>query len=422
MKHGRISQSLVSLRKLVDDRVEKADHGKGAADDGAQGRDEIVPPAARGGDHHGHGRQVVGELGLRNFLLLVVHHLALTEHLVAEDVFGFSEEFSRRAVLRAHHLAEVVEDLVVLRVHVRVAVEGRRVREVLLELLQFLLLVHEKRRPEGQMIHNVGEIGHGCVQVVALAPSLNVEVPRHAIDIEGARDHAAWVILVLCLDPLHSLRVPVLHPGLELQLVLRVLFEGRHGAILLVVGLENLAVLEEPQSWKGLDALLHAHLPVRHAVNPGHIHLEFIRCAFEAFELLGEGLPGRLQPLAPDAPWCVEVHKGEPVFLEELVKALIVQWNGVDAIHVQLFDGRVVRVVRDVLLLPIPSTEDTANPPLVQLPLFNVLRDILSVGAEHIVDIHNGVVAVQVHQSDVEVYAQLRVCVRVEYHRRLRRG
>ena len=110
------------------------------------------------------------------------------------------------------------------------------------------------------------------------------------------------------------------------------------------------------------------------------------------------------------------------MLLEEVREGILGKWNGVHAVLVELLNFRVVRIVLDVLLLLVAPTEDALHAVLVQLPLLNVLGHVLHVGPQHVVDIHHGVVAREVHHGDVEINAQLRVRVGVEYDICLCRG
>ena len=49
-------------------------------------------------------------------------------------------------------------------------------------------------RPKGEVVHHVRHVRHGGVQIVVFTPRLDVEVPRHAVDEQEAREEAAGVL------------------------------------------------------------------------------------------------------------------------------------------------------------------------------------------------------------------------------------
>lgn len=81
------------------------------------------------------------------------------------------------------HLDVVVERLVQLLVDVHVAVEGLGGRDVEVLLRHLLQTAHDGlagRLAEGQVVHDVGEVGHHGVEVVVGRARLDVEVTRNS--------------------------------------------------------------------------------------------------------------------------------------------------------------------------------------------------------------------------------------------------
>mmetsp|Transcript_14182 Transcript_14182/g.46297 ORF Transcript_14182/g.46297 Transcript_14182/m.46297 type:complete len:213 (-) Transcript_14182:784-1422(-) len=193
---------------------------------------------------------------------------------------------------------------------------------LLLELWKFrdlALQVLGEGRPKGEVVHDVGQVRHRRVQIVELGPRFDVEVPGDAIHEDVARDHAAGMFL----DVEHALLsagVPVLHGLLELDLLLEEVHEGVHRTVLLVVDAVLLPVLEEAQRRERHDPLRRAELPIGDAVHLDHVHVDrrTARTAgalVQLLDFLREGLPGRFEALAPDAPRGEEVDEDVRVFL-----------------------------------------------------------------------------------------------------------
>lgn len=90
------------------------------------------------------------------------------------------------------------------------------------------------------------------------------------------------------------------------------------------------------------------------------------------------------------------------------------QLHRMDAILMQFLQCLGMFLVHHLPLLSIPPGEYPALSLLVQLPLFDIFRNILSIGAEGIPHVHADKVAVQVHERDVEIESNLRLIVLVE--------
>ena len=73
---------LLRLENHTQKAADQAHHGKGSADERADGGDELVPALALGGDGHGHGRQVVAEASLGDLVVGVLHDLRGLHQLV----------------------------------------------------------------------------------------------------------------------------------------------------------------------------------------------------------------------------------------------------------------------------------------------------------------------------------------------------
>mmetsp|Transcript_47087 Transcript_47087/g.100115 ORF Transcript_47087/g.100115 Transcript_47087/m.100115 type:complete len:411 (-) Transcript_47087:139-1371(-) len=273
---------------------------------------------------------------------------------------------------------------------------------------------------EGEVVHAVGEVGHGRVEVVVHALGLDVEVPGDAVHHEVAGHLASGVVgtgragagdgsrLVLVLVR-RVLRLPVLVLLLHLELSLGVARQRGHRPVHFVVGEDGLALLVPAQGGEGHDPLVLAELGVDDAVDladsDGHAHF---------VHLLGELFPRGVQTLTPDAPWSIHVDERHLVVVQEALKIVRSELDGLLPVLVQLLQRLLVLLVLHLPLLPIPPREDAPLPVLVELPLLDVLRHVLTVGPQGVPHVHGDVVAVQVHEGHVEVESDLGLVVLVE--------
>jgi len=67
---------LLGLEDDVEEAAEQTQHGEGAADESADGGDELVPVLALPRDHHSHWRDVVAEASLGHLVLSVLFNKA----------------------------------------------------------------------------------------------------------------------------------------------------------------------------------------------------------------------------------------------------------------------------------------------------------------------------------------------------------
>lgn len=151
-----------------------------------------------------------------------------------------------------------------------------------------------------------------------------------------------------------------------------------------------------------MHLLVAAELDVGHAVNLGDLYRDL-----RLLDVLGEGLPGGCQPLAPDAPGCIERDECEFVALQILVEGVCSERHRVLAVLQQDLQGPVVLVVENAPFLPVPALEVPAPARLVQVPLLDVLAHVHTVGPEDIEHVHDGVAAGEVEHGDVEIYLNL---------------
>ena len=85
-----------------------------------------------------------------------------------------------------------------------------------------------------------------------------------------------------------------------------------------------------------------------------------------------------------------------PEIIEEALEILLGQLNRMDAILVQLFQRFLVLLVKDLPNIAVAAREDPPLPSLIELPLLNVLGDVLPVRPQGIPDINGYVIAVKI--------------------------
>mmetsp|Transcript_42100 Transcript_42100/g.82827 ORF Transcript_42100/g.82827 Transcript_42100/m.82827 type:complete len:229 (-) Transcript_42100:652-1338(-) len=199
--------------------VEELHHREGAAEDGEEGGEVVVKVPSFLLHHHGHGRDVVNELGFGDVLLLVGHHLVGGEDLVRHHL---PRPPPPELVVRGHDLQVVVVRRVLF-LHRKTLVIQRRKFGRQAHPIQALNVVALRLREvvaKAQVVHRVAQVRGRRVQVVALRPRLDVEVSGHAVDQQKPDEHASRVVRV----PVGRVRLARLRPlpvlRLELQLAL----------------------------------------------------------------------------------------------------------------------------------------------------------------------------------------------------------
>mmetsp|Transcript_58057 Transcript_58057/g.79116 ORF Transcript_58057/g.79116 Transcript_58057/m.79116 type:complete len:217 (+) Transcript_58057:961-1611(+) len=215
----------------------------------------------------------------------------------------------------------------------------------------------------------MGKVCGRCIQVMVLGPGLDVEISRHPVHHEETNDHATRMVRVPVCSVGCSRFRPLLVLGLELKFALGEFHEGFYGAVRAVVGPgDGLAVLEEAECREGLDALGRAGCVLFYAV-----HLRNLYRETQFVHVLGELLPGWLQPLAPDTPGRVKVNETELGILYEVGEGGVIESNRMHAILMKLFDVRMqVVVVIHFKLLAVASLIHASVSLTVELPLLNV--------------------------------------------------
>ena len=113
--------------------------------------------------------------------------------------------------------------------------------------------------------------------------------------------------------------------------------------------------------------------------------------------------PCRVEALAPNTPRSIQVDEGHLMLVEKALKVLLGQLNGVNAILVQLFQGFLVLLVNDRPHIAIAAGKDPPLPGFVELPLLNVLGDVLPIGPQRIPNIDRHIIAMQVQQRYIEI-------------------
>ena len=79
---------------------------------------------------------------------------------------------------------------------------GMQVKVLLWNLLHATQRISRERRTKGEVVDDVADVGHRGVQVVVLAPRLDVKVARHPIHQQKSGHKAAGVIVALQLESL----------------------------------------------------------------------------------------------------------------------------------------------------------------------------------------------------------------------------
>mmetsp|Transcript_11718 Transcript_11718/g.25341 ORF Transcript_11718/g.25341 Transcript_11718/m.25341 type:complete len:302 (+) Transcript_11718:310-1215(+) len=254
---------------------------------------------------------------------------------------------------------------------------------------------------ERQVVHPVGQVGHGRVDLVVERLGLHVQVPGDPVHHEVAGHLTPRVVILLpllrrpvVLVVILALAGPLL--GVQEQCV--------HGPIAAVIRHGRLPVLHPSQRREGHDALVLAQLLVRHAVDLPHAHSDVFPLG--PFRKL---FPRRGEALAPDAPGGVEVDDGQGVGGVEVLHVLRGQVRGMELAGVRIGDVLqclLVLLVFHGTLFRVASVEFLFFALVVEPPLGNVFGDILEVGSESVPHIDRDEVAVDVVQRHVEIQPQ----------------
>jgi hypothetical protein len=111
-------------------------------------------------------------------------------------------------------------------------------------------------------------------------------------------------------------------------------FERNHGTIRLVLAHVTLSIRVEAQCGERLHLVRDAEGVVLHAVNLDHF--DSLTVVIGQHRLC-KRLPHRLQPLAPDAPWRVEIGEDVTVLRQVIVELCRVYMYGLLSVLVQLY-------------------------------------------------------------------------------------
>mmetsp|Transcript_45018 Transcript_45018/g.94420 ORF Transcript_45018/g.94420 Transcript_45018/m.94420 type:complete len:313 (-) Transcript_45018:450-1388(-) len=251
---------------------------------------------------------------------------------------------------------------------------------------------------EGQVIDAVGEVGHGCVEIVIDRLGLNVKVSRDAVDhqvsrhltsgmfgsgVARIRSHARLVLRI------GILLFPVFVLLFHVKLSFGVSLQCRNRSVHFVIGKDCLTSLVPAEGGEGHDTLIFAELCVDNTVDFTHTnrHTHLVNFLSELF-------PCRVKALAPDAPGSIHINESHLMRIQKLLESIRSQLHSLLPILMKLLQSLLMLLVRHLPLLPISSGENASLSTLIKLPLFDIFGNVLPIGSEGVPDIDAYKVAV----------------------------
>ena len=100
--------------------------------------------------------------------------------------------------------------------------------------------------------------------------------------------------------------------------------------------------------------------------------------------------------------------------LQKRLEIIRLQLHSLLPIRMQILQSLRMLLMNHLPLFPIPPRKNTTLSALIQLPLFDILGNILPIRPESVPYVDRDKVAMQVHESDVEIEADLGLIVFVE--------
>mmetsp|Transcript_19985 Transcript_19985/g.43317 ORF Transcript_19985/g.43317 Transcript_19985/m.43317 type:complete len:214 (-) Transcript_19985:754-1395(-) len=206
-----------------------------------------------------------------------------------------------------HNLNVVVESLMEFRrgVHllihrVELLVLFRNLLQHTFDLLHAGSILHMRREVRDRLskrkvIHAMGQIGHGSIEVVVHRFGLNVKVSRHAIHHQMSRHLTPRVLRTrvprvgfhphMMVRILRILVFPIFVLLFHLKLTFGIPRQRRYRPVHFVIGKDGLAGFVPAQCGEGHDFLIFAELGVDDAVDFAHAdgHTEFVYFLAEFF-------------------------------------------------------------------------------------------------------------------------------------------
>mmetsp|Transcript_5161 Transcript_5161/g.9816 ORF Transcript_5161/g.9816 Transcript_5161/m.9816 type:complete len:256 (+) Transcript_5161:1415-2182(+) len=255
------------------------------------------------------------------------------------------------------------------------------------------------------MVHTMGKIRHGSIQIVILGLGFNMEISWHSIDHERSGNLTTRIlsndiqlpVLFFCFSFL--VLAPIFEFGIQFQFSLCKARKCCNCPIIFVRRCLKYPLFVPLQTWKCLDGLIPTYIHMSHTIytRNAYRHFFFIHNLCKFF-------PCGVKTLAPHTPRSEKINKCHLMLLQKLFKMLLgLNICHVDTIGMQLFEGFNVSLILELTCFSISSRKTNSIPQIVRLPFFNILCYVLFICSQDIPYVNRNIVAMKCKERDVKI-------------------
>mmetsp|Transcript_8988 Transcript_8988/g.13387 ORF Transcript_8988/g.13387 Transcript_8988/m.13387 type:complete len:219 (-) Transcript_8988:631-1287(-) len=212
--------------------------------------------------------------------------------------------------MRAYDLNKMMPSLVIFCCSVGARVQGIEVLVIFWNLLQHTLYFARslfQRLAKRQMVDDVRQIRHRCVEVVILRLRFNVEISRDAVDHQMSRHLTTRMIgpaSQLSSRGVVHLRFNCVILLRHFKLTLRKSHQRRDSSVLLVIRRDRLSILKPSQCRKCPNIHFTTKIHLSNTIHSCNPNLQPL-----IFRLLCKFLPRGVKTLTPNTPGGIKIDK-----------------------------------------------------------------------------------------------------------------